>query len=396
MRNDYIWYQGFMDTFLCFELLEASNDPIWNSDSSIPMNDLSTFINFFKGNLIYSELPLACIYWIIEKIEIYNKRIGPNYEVGSTSIYCIDNEFIKRTDKDTWTTKNTGMIIQKYFQNRAYILIHTNVSSIENHLSIALWKWRKWEYFTWEHFNINKFTSKKQEELVIESIEKFRKEWIDLKNLIFNIEDFLKDLWIYNLRKLDDWEEPNLPINPFLALWSLQDRWILTITFWWTTLIRDTEPIYRLTINEDNWINSVNKASTIKVWDEIVFNTDTMDKKVTIELSYDKQLWCIWINWRKRDLQWKQPDSIITFLRLLNWNIKESILIEDIAEENDTIFDSLSENKRKKESKKYYNSFNHFNKTIVLEFWIQKFFIISTNAIKLNPDYIFIIDSYPS
>lgn len=55
--------------------------------------------------------------------------------------------------------------------------------------------------------------------------------------------------------------------------------------------------------------------------------------------------------------------------------------------EFDRNFNNLDINKKKKETKRLYNTFNELNKKIMLKTQIEKLFLTSSDSISFNPEY---------
>lgn len=298
IESECIWYTGFTDWFLCFELLENSHYPDIKESHTLVLNELNFFRRLTDEYIFSESIVRYCLNWLLDRIEMV--QIGKEeeeYEMYNQDINprCIDEDLNSLVE-----------LFEVYLKDKNYyIRLHTNEEKIRHHLDLCLIAWREWKFFNNKRTSRNIFTSEKQESIILNKLISFQEKWYDMKNHILYLWEILKD---YNL---DKWiseqqrDEPEIPLNPFLCLWSLQEKWYLKIHFGSTNLMVLDDPIYRIeVVGKSNWKSEIlsqeseNKntfleSSNIENANEIKVSFDFNDKKllhITPYIVYDKAI----------------------------------------------------------------------------------------------------------
>lgn len=246
-----IWYTGFTDGFLCFELLENSHYPEIEYAHTLVLQELSIFRRLTDEYTFNEGIVKYCLNWLIDKIEMVEKD-------KFQEEYSKYNLQINSAFKDE-SFESIVELFENYLHDEKYFIrLHINEDKIRTHLNKCMSEWSQWRFFNNWKTPRNLLTAKKQEEQIVKKLTKIKEEGYDMKNYILNLKELLEwspiEKWINDNEK----DEPELSINPFLTLWSLQDKWFLRIQFWSTNLMVLDDPIYRIEMmTKDNIENEI-------------------------------------------------------------------------------------------------------------------------------------------
>lgn len=273
-----IWYTGFMDAFLCFELLEHANIRLKHSETIIPLNHLFLFRWLFDYNFLFRELSDACVFGIIEGFEIQER---PEGSVIPTSIRILGATEIQEIEKKNSIWNSASHLLEAEFNAGKYIALHINPENIRSHLDNILWEWRRSVSFADINPSINYFTTKKQESIITDFLSKKEKEELDMSSINLKIDE------LFDNGELNEWfidkngEEPIVWFNPFIALWSLQEKHILNINFWATVLWNSEELIYNISMRKTIWSEEKSEQHTDRR--EIMIHLPIDKKKIRFD-----------------------------------------------------------------------------------------------------------------
>jgi hypothetical protein len=238
-----------MDGFLCFELLETSHYPEINYAHTLVLQELSLFRRLSDEYLFNESIVKYCLNWLIERIEMVEKD-------KAQEEYSEYNQEINSAFKDEPFDSMLDLFEAYLHDEKYFIRLHINEERIRAHLKDCMTEWRLWRFFNNWKTPRNLLTAKKQEEQIVNKLTKIEEEGYDMKNYILNLKELLE--WSHIEKWINDNErdEPELSINPFMTLWSLQDKWMLKIQFWSTNLMVLDDPIYRIEMIKENNIKS--------------------------------------------------------------------------------------------------------------------------------------------
>lgn len=130
-----IGYTGFMDAFLCFELLENANTHLKHSETCIPLNHLFYLRSLFDHNFLFRELSDACVFGLIESFEIQER---PEGSVIPSSIRLLGSTEIQEIDKKGSIGNSASHLLETEFTSGKHIAIHINPENIKAHLDNIL------------------------------------------------------------------------------------------------------------------------------------------------------------------------------------------------------------------------------------------------------------------
>ena len=316
IESNCIWYTGFTDGFLCFELLENSHYPEIDYAHTLVLQELSIFRRLTDEYIFNESIVKYCLNWLIDKIEMVEKdKFQEEYSKYNLQI----NSAFKDEPFESMVE-----LFESYLHDEKYFIrLHINEDKIRTHLNNCMSEWRQWRFFNNWRTPRNILTAKKQEEQIVNKLTKIEEEGYDMKNYILNLKELLEwspiEKWINDNEK----DEPELSINPFLTLWSLQDKWFLKIQFWSTNLMVLDDPIYRIemttkdkqlqNILKDWWTSETESTDKIRV----NLNLDSENiVKITPYISYDpeNQEFLNPRNWAKCKLKEEYSRQIIELL----------------------------------------------------------------------------------
>lgn len=235
VESECVWYTGFLDGFICFEILEYLNEPDWTINQYILLNHLYLFKKLFNVHLQCDVLIGLGLKWIIDKI-IINKVD----DSGNKKELIIDNHL---------DYKNESGVIDEFreeYLSRQTGIIYARPERIIEHLNLCMRAWRADSYFNHIWSSINQYIAQKQEEIILKKFQLLKEEWMNMKNYVLNLRSFYDNGELIDWLDLLTWEEPTVALNPFMALWSLQDRWKIQVIFGGVSLFVGEEPIYRI------------------------------------------------------------------------------------------------------------------------------------------------------
>lgn len=235
IESECVWYTGFLDGFICFEILEYLNEPDGEINQYVLLNHLYLFKKLFDVHIQGDALIGLGLKWIIDKIVINKVDDSWNKKelIIDSHLDCErDSELIDEF-REEYLSRQTGVIYAK-------------PEKITEHLNKCMKAWREDSYFNHIWSSINQYVSKKQEEIILRKFQTLKDEWLNMKNYVLKIRSLFDNDELIDWLDLLTWEEPNVPINPFMCLWSLQDRGKIQIIFGWISLFVWEEPIYRI------------------------------------------------------------------------------------------------------------------------------------------------------